>query len=68
MNTLLVILLMIAMAAVGYVLVRGVITMAQGKDLTGEQQQHWMRKRIQYQLIAIAIAALLLLLLRGGQG
>lgn len=68
MTTILLILLLIAMAAVGYVLVRGVITMAQGKDVTGEQQQHWMRKRVQYQLIAIAIVAILLLLLRSGQG
>ncbi len=68
MNTFLFILLIIAMGAVGYVLVRGVIAMAQGKDVTGEQQQHWMRKRVQYQLVAIVIAAILLLLFRSAQG
>ena len=39
MTTLLVILLVAAMAATAYVLVRGVIAMASGKDLSGEAQQ-----------------------------
>ena len=54
-NTLLIILLVIAMGATAYVLVRGVIAMASGKDLTGEQQQNYMRKRVLFQGIAIAI-------------
>jgi hypothetical protein len=37
MRFVLLILLLLAMAAVAYVLVRGVMTMASGKDLTGEQ-------------------------------
>ena len=68
MSTILFILLIVAMAAVGYVLVRGVIAMAQGKDATGEVQQGYMQKRVQYQLIAIAIVVILLMLLRSGQG
>ena len=68
MTTLLTILLLLALAAVAYVLVRGVIAMAHGKDVTGEVQQGYMRKRVQYQFLAIAIVIVLLLLLRGGQG
>ena len=45
----LLILLLLAMAATAYVLVRGVIAMASGKDVTGEQQQNWMRRRVLFQ-------------------
>ena len=61
-NTLLVILLVAAMAATAYVLVRGVIAMASGKDITGEAQQNWMRKRVLFQAVAIVIVALILIL------
>ena len=64
MNIFLVILLALAMAATVYVLVRGVITMAQGKELSSEQQQQWMRKRVQYQALAIVVVALLLMMNR----
>lgn len=62
MNTVLLILLALAMAATAYVLVRGVIAMASGKDVTGEQQQGWMRKRVLYQALAIMIVALILVM------
>ena len=65
MNIPLTILLVIAMAAVAYVLVRGVIAMAQGKDVTGEVQQGYMQKRVMYQAIAILIVVLILWLARG---
>lgn len=61
-NTLLIILLILAMAATAYVLVRGVIAMASGKDTSGEQQQNWMRKRVMFQGVAIVIVALILML------
>ena len=61
MNIFLVILLVLAMAATVYVLVRGVITMAQGKELSSEQQQQWMRKRVQFQALAIVLVILILL-------
>lgn len=60
MTPLLMILLILAMAATAYVLVRGVIAMASGKDLTGEQQQSYMRKRVLYQGVAIVIVILIL--------
>ena len=61
MNTILLILLLVAMAATAYVLVRGVMAMASGKDVTGEQQQNYMRKRVLYQGVAIMIVALILI-------
>ena len=67
MNSILFILLLIAMAAVAYVLVRGVIAMAQGKDVTGEVQQGYMQKRVLYQGIAVVIV-ILILFLAGGRG
>ena len=63
----LLILLALAMAAVLYVLVRGVMTMASGKDLTGEQSQAWMRKRVLFQAVAIVIV-IIILLVAGGPG
>jgi hypothetical protein len=67
MNTFLFILLLIAMAAVVYVLVRGVIAMANGKDVSGEVQQGYMQKRVLYQAIAIVIVVLILALASGGR-
>jgi hypothetical protein len=60
MDTIFFILLVVAMAAVAYVLVRGVIAMAQGKDASGEVQQGYMQKRVLYQGIAIVIVVLIL--------
>ena len=60
MSTLLIILLVLAMGATAYVLVRGVIAMASGKDVTGEQQQGWMRKRVLFQAVAIVIVILII--------
>lgn len=65
MNTFLFILLLVAMAAVLYVLVRGVIAMANGKDVTGEVQQGYMQKRVLYQGIALVIVVLILAVASG---
>ena len=62
MNTLLIILLVLAMGATAYVLVRGVMAMASGKDLSGERQQDYMRKRVLFQAVAIVIVALILIM------
>lgn len=67
MNTILLILLLIAMAATAYVLVRGVMAMASGKDISGERQQNYMRKRVMFQAIAIIIV-ILILVLAGASG
>ena len=67
MNTLLIIALVVAMGATAYVLVRGVIAMANGKDTSGAVQQKYMQKRVMYQAVAIMIVALILLLAGGGR-
>ena len=67
MNILLVIALVAAMAATVYVLVRGVIAMANGKDVTGEVQQNYMQKRVLFQGIAIVIVILILVVASGGR-
>ena len=48
--------------AVVYVLVRGVIAMASGKDVTGEQSQKWMQRRVLFQAAAIIIVILILMI------
>ena len=67
MTTPLLILLLLAMAATAYVLVRGVMAMASGKDVTGQQQQNWMRKRVLFQALAI-IFVILILVVAGASG
>ena len=67
MNTLLIIALVVAMTATAYVLVRGVIAMASGKDTSGEVQQKYMQKRVLYQGIAIVVVVLILALASGGR-
>ena len=62
MRIFLLILLLLAMAGVVYVLVRGVMAMASGKDVTGEQSQTWMRRRVLFQAVAIVIVILILFL------
>ena len=67
MNTLLIIALVVAMGATAYVLVRGVIAMANSKDSSGEVQQKYMQKRVMFQAAAIIIVMLILLLAGGGR-
>ena len=61
MQTLLVILLVLAAGATLFVLVKGVIGMAQQKDISGQRSQELMRKRVMFQAVAILIAVLLLM-------
>jgi hypothetical protein len=68
MSTFLVILLVAAMAATAYVLVRGVMTMAGGKPLSSEQQQMWMRRRVQFQALAIVLVVIILLVAGASRG
>ena len=68
MNTLLIILLVLAMGATAYVLIRGVVAMASGKVGSSEAQQQWMRKRVFFQGVALLIVALILVLAGTSQG
>jgi hypothetical protein len=67
MPTFLFILILLAAAGAVYALVRGVIGMAQGKDLTGQRSQELMRKRVMYQAIAIVFIILFLMIASGGR-
>jgi hypothetical protein len=67
MTILLAIALVLMMGAVLFVLAKGVIGMAQQKDITGARSQALMRKRVLYQAIAIVIAVLLLLIANGSR-
>jgi hypothetical protein len=65
MPTFLLILIVLAAGATLYVLAKGVIGMAQGKDLTGMRSQELMRKRVLFQAIAIVLIILFLLVAKG---
>ncbi len=61
MSIVLMVLLVAAMAATAYVLVRGVLTMASGRVGSSEHQQQWMRKRVLFQAVAIVLVILILI-------
>lgn len=65
MQTLLIILLVLAAGATLFVLIKGVIGMAQQKDISGARSQDLMRKRVMFQAIAILITVLLLVVASG---
>jgi hypothetical protein len=67
MQTILIILIAAAAAATLFVLVKGVIGMAQGKDVSGVRSQDLMRKRVMFQALAIVLVVLLLVV-AGGSG
>jgi hypothetical protein len=60
MKVVLIILIVLGALATLFVLVRGVIGMAQQKDLTGERSQQLMQKRVMFQAVTILIAIALL--------
>jgi hypothetical protein len=61
MEPILIVLLVLAAGATLFVLAKGVINMAQQKDITGQRSQDLMRKRVLFQGIAVLIAVILLL-------
>jgi hypothetical protein len=65
MSTFLFILIIIAAGATLFVLAKGVIGMANGRDVTGERSQNLMRKRVMYQAVAIVFIMLFLLVVGG---
>ncbi len=66
MKWILVLLLVAAAGATLFILIKGVVGMAQQKDITGQRSQELMQKRILFQAVAIIIAILLLLVMRSG--
>jgi hypothetical protein len=65
MRIVLVILIVIGALATLFVLIKGVVGMAQGNDITGQRSQALMQKRILFQAIAILLAVALLLVASG---
>ncbi|MDP9413304.1 MAG: twin transmembrane helix small protein [Pseudomonadota bacterium] len=65
MPTFLMILIVAAALATLFVLVKGVIGMAQGKDLTGQRSQALMRKRVMFQAVTIILVILFIMVARG---
>ena len=66
MQTFLMILIVLAALATLYVLVKGVIGMASGKDITGVRSQGLMRQRVMLQAVAIILVILFILVARSG--
>ena len=65
MQILLILLLSVAASATLYVLVRGLVGMAQGaSELNAQRSQTLMQKRVIFQAAAILIAVLLIMLSR----
>ena len=66
MQTILIMLLAAGVAATLFVLVKGLVGMAQGSsNLNSARSQTLMQKRVAYQAVAILIAVLLIMLGRG---
>jgi len=65
MSIFLLILIVLAAGATLFILAKGVIGMASGKDITGQRSQDLMRKRVLFQAIAIVLVILFLLVASG---
>lgn len=65
MQTFLMILIVAAALATLFVLAKGVIGMANGKDVTGVRSQGLMRQRVMLQAVAIIFVILFILVARG---
>jgi len=59
MNGFLIFLIVVAAIATAVVLVKGVITMAQGKDITGQQSNKMMSYRVALQGLTILLVIIL---------
>ena len=66
MKVILIILIVLGALATLFVLIKGVIGMAQGKDITGQRSQQLMQKRVMFQAITILLAIALLAVMSNG--
>ncbi|WP_395612599.1 HIG1 domain-containing protein [Allosphingosinicella sp.] len=66
MKIVLIILIVIGALATLFVLIKGVVGMAQGKDITGQRSQQLMQKRVMFQAITILLAVALLAVMSNG--
>jgi hypothetical protein len=60
MRIVLIILIVLGALATLFVLIRGVVGMAQGKDITGQRSQQLMQKRVLFQAVTILLVVALL--------
>lgn len=65
MDTFIIVLIVLAAIATATVLVRGIVTMARGKDITGQQSNKMMSYRVAFQLLTIILVVILLFVVRG---
>ena len=65
MKAFLFVLIFLMAGATLFILVKGVIGMAQGKDITGQRSQQLMRKRVLFQAVTIVLVILFLLMASG---
>ena len=65
MQTFLFFMIVLAAGTTLFILAKGVIGMAQGKDITGVRSQELMRKRVMFQAIAIIFVILFLVVASG---
>jgi hypothetical protein len=68
MNTFIIVLIVLAAVATATVLVRGIVTMARGKDITGEQSNKMMSYRVAFQLLTIILVVILVFVMRSQGG
>jgi hypothetical protein len=68
MNGALIALIVLAALLAGYVLVRGILLMASGKDVTGAQSNRLMTLRVGFQALAIILVVILFLVSGRGAG
>jgi hypothetical protein len=66
MNALLIIFMVVAVLATLGVLARGIIIMARGKDISGQQSNKMMSYRVAFQALAIAFILILFAINRPG--
>ena len=68
MDTFIIVLIVLAAIATATVLVRGIVTMARGKDIGGLQSNKMMSYRVAFQLLTIILVVILVFVMRGQGG
>jgi hypothetical protein len=66
MSTVVLIFVILGALATAAILVRGIVTMARGKDITGVQSNRLMSYRVGMQLFTVIMIVVLILLVRAG--
>jgi len=65
MDTFVILLIALAAIATVTVLVRGIVTMASGKDIGGQKSNKMMSYRVAFQLLTIILVVILVFVVRG---